>query len=360
METTDRDTLAALSAADLRTECRRRGITGAWTATARKDDMVDLLASGATEAPDVPAPATATTDGLTALLADVASRAVDDRLEAMGIDELLRPMIVRVGERPDVTFGPNETPHAALPTMLRKWERGRVNLMLVGPAGTGKTTLASDFARAIGQPFGFLSLSEGVSESAIWGRTLPNPEGVWRFLPAAFYRCYVNGGVFLFDEFDSADANLLTSINAALANGQLANPFDPESEPVKRHPDCVIVCACNTWGTGSDRVYAGRNALDGATLDRFVLAQVWIDYDERLEQRLAESVLAQSQADALRSWVRRIREAIKTYQLRRIASTRLVVSAAADLAAGDLISDVETEYLEGWSADERSKVAEAA
>ena len=359
METPDRETLESMSAADLRRLCRERGITGAWTATARKGDMIDLLASGGTQAPDVPQPATATVDGLTALLADVASRAVDDRLESLGIDELLRPLVIRVADRPDVQFGPQETPHAALAEMLEAYEEGVENLMLVGPAGTGKTTLARDFARALARPFAFLSLSEGVSESAIWGRTLPDAQGVWRFLPAAFYRTYTTGGVFLLDEFDSADSNLLTSINAALANGALANPFDPESEPVTRHPDCLIVCACNTYGTGSDRVYVGRNALDGATLDRFVLAQLWIDYDERLEQRLAESVLTQAQADELRSWIRRLRERIAEYQLRRIASTRLVKRAAVKMSRGASIEQIETTYLRSWSPDERAKVRAA-
>jgi len=60
-----------------------------------------------------------------------------------------------------------------------------------------------------------------------------------------FVQVYENGGVFLLDEIDAADANVMVAINAALANGVLANP---NGKVHVRHDKCFILAAANTWG----------------------------------------------------------------------------------------------------------------
>ena len=50
-----------------------------------------------------------------------------------------------------------------------------------------------------------------------------------------FIRIYRNGGVFLFDEVDAADGNVMVCVNAALANGMLCNPVT--GEVIERHAD---------------------------------------------------------------------------------------------------------------------------
>ena len=105
---------------------------------------------------------------------------------------------------------------------------GHRNLLMVGPAGSGKTTLAKDVAEALGLDFGFISLSAGVTETHLFGRMLPQADGTWGYVESVFVRIYRNGGVFLLDELDAADANVMVSINAALANGVLCNPVTGE------------------------------------------------------------------------------------------------------------------------------------
>jgi len=95
-----------------------------------------------------------------------------------------------------------------------------------------------------------------------------------------FYKAFKNGGIFFLDEIDNSDPSALIVINSALANGYMAFPH----ETIDRHPDFRMVAAANTWGKGSDLQYVGRNALDGATLDRF--DNIFFDYDRRLEQAL--------------------------------------------------------------------------
>jgi cobaltochelatase CobS len=97
---------------------------------------------------------------------------------------------------------------------------------------------------------------------------------------------YENGGVFLLDEIDAADANAMVAINAALANRVMANP---NGKVHVRHDKCFILAAANTWGRGGDHQYVGRNQLDAATLDRFVLSTIGVEYDLELEVTLVRA-----------------------------------------------------------------------
>ena len=142
----------------------------------------------------------------------------------------------------------------------------RQNVLMVGPSGSGKTFLASKVAEALELSFAFVSCSAGMSEGNLAGRLLPiEVGGRFVYVPAPFVDAYENGGVFLFDEIDSADANTLTFINAALANGHLSLPQRPDKPVAARHEDFVCLAAANTLGHGASRIYAGRNQLDGAT-----------------------------------------------------------------------------------------------
>lgn len=43
---------------------------------------------------------------------------------------------------------------------------------------------------------------------------------------------------------------------------------------IKQHENFICMVACNTYGTGGDLNYIGRNRLDVATLDRFIVLEV--------------------------------------------------------------------------------------
>ena len=246
--------------------------------------------------------------------------------------------------------------HVQFEQLLKVIDEGHRNLLMVGPAGSGKTTLAKNVAEALDLDFGFISLSAGVTETHLFGRMLPKADGTWGYVESVFVRVYRNGGIYLLDELDAADANVMVSVNAALANGCLCNPVT--GEVVERHKDCYIIGAANTWGRGGDSQYVGRNALDAATMDRFVLTTLHIEYDTDLELELVRARLDPDKTRELLTWVTRLREKITDNRLRRIASTRLVVSAAAAMAAGVELADVKRRYFVDWSKDELAKVEE--
>lgn len=232
-----------------------------------------------------------------------------------------------------------------------------LNVLLVGPAGCGKSHLAAQVAKALGREFGTLHCSAGASESQLLGWLLPiQAGGAFEYVASQFATLYEAGrSVFLLDEIDAADPNMLMVINGALANGHLHVPMRHQAPVIERGADCSIVAAANTFGTGADMLYVGRNTLDAATLDRFYV--IPMDYDARLEDQIAE---AHAQPDLL-TWVRSVRAKVAELRLRRVISTRTLQKGCAMLAAGRYdFTHVRGRLLSGWTADERAKLGSLA
>ena len=214
----------------------------------------------------------------------------------------------------------------------------RENVYLVGPAGSGKTTIAAQAADALGLPF----YSTGAVGMAYQLQGFINAEG--RYMETDLYRAYVGGGVFLFDEIDASSAQALLAFNAIAANDLAAFPCGT----VKRHADFVIIAAANTWGSGADAQYVGRAQLDAATLDRF--AFISMDYDERLE-------LAISSNDEWTRYVQAFRRITRQLKIRAVVSPRASIKGGKLLSAGLSWNRVEEMLLiRGLSANEVEQV----
>jgi hypothetical protein len=160
--------------------------------------------------------------------------------------------------------------HTMFPALLRA-VGARLNVWLVGPAGTGKTTAASAVAAALNVPFYAKSIGPHTTEGGLLGYMHGGD-----YVRTALRNAYENGGVMLLDECDSAAAGLVVA-NAVAANKEAGFP----DAVVKRHPDFVLIAGANTIGQGADRQYVSRQQIDAATLDRFVFMP-W-DNDPRLE-----------------------------------------------------------------------------
>lgn len=166
----------------------------------------------------------------------------DDRVRSIVRDELAKAPTTTTPHievrRPSGAVILDGVQHEQFANVLRKVSAG-IPVLLVGPAGSGKTYLAGQVAKALDVPFTFNSMSAGVTESSLLGRVLPGADGAWAYRPSPFVTTYRQGGVHLFDEVDAADPNLLVIINAAIANGHLSIPF-ADDMTIGRHAEPTV------------------------------------------------------------------------------------------------------------------------
>lgn len=224
----------------------------------------------------------------------------------------------------------------------------RKHVLLVGPAGCGKTYLAHQVAEAMGLTFSSNSCTAGMSESHVTGWLLPVNGQSFEYVGTPFVARYEEGGLHLLDEVDAADPNMLLIINQALANGGIHIPQRYKQPYVKRHKDFVCIAAANTYGTGANAVYVGRERLDAAFLDRFRIGVVEMDYDTSFEKANTNTKVLE--------WAYKVREKINSLKLKRVMSTRFLLDATQMIDAGWTLDDCKRSYFADWTADERQKV----
>lgn len=256
------------------------------------------------------------------------------------------PLVVKVGSKSRKVSGVLPPEFARMVQLAS----ARIPLVLVGPAGCGKTYLCGKLAEALGVTFSDQSCSEGMSEAVFNGSLLPiGKGGEFKHVASPFMERYEEGGVMLLDEIDAGDPNLFTYINKAVAN-ESYTAIQRFSKPVvKKSKDFILVAAANTYGNGADSQYVGRNQLDAATMDRFRVGMITMDYSREVESSLAPEEVC--------SWAWSIRDKIRANKLKRIMSTRVIqnIATMTEMHAWTKL-DWEACYFADWSVAERRLV----
>lgn len=215
-------------------------------------------------------------------------------------------------------------------------------IMMVGPAGCGKTTIGNVTAQALNLPFYITSTINDTHE--LMGFT----DGHGKYHTTPFRQAFEFGGVWIADEIDAWDASALLAANSALANGYAS--FPDKETPVPRSAHFRMVATANTFGNGADRIYIGRNELDAASLDRF--ATINVDYDLNLERAFA---------NGNSKWLEHVwevRKKINEKKIKHVAASRAISMGSAALYAGFTWDDVNDMYLfKGMSKTDREKLA---
>lgn len=232
--------------------------------------------------------------------------------------------------------------HHNFETLIRVVASGQP-AMLVGPAGTGKSHAAESVAEVLGLEFFAMSVGAQTSKSDLIGYM----DAMKNYVTTPFRKAYENGGLFLLDEIDAGNSNVLIQLNAALANGYMSFP----DAMIRRNENFRFVASANTFGLGANRQYVGRNQLDAATLDRFVTLQ-W-DIDENVESALAVG----HEGPAWLQVVRMVREYVQDRELRVVVSPRATQRGSKLLAAGLDFNDVlHMALLSQFSVDEKKEL----
>ena len=255
------------------------------------------------------------------VLASVTAK-VDRRVAAKVKDleeriEAARPVQLFVGADP--VGAPSDKLHHQHFTLLLQTLSTNQPAMLVGPAGTGKSFAAQSAAELMELPFYAMSVGAQTSKSDLIGYMDANG----RYVKTSFRDAYESGGLFLLDEIDAGNSNVLIQLNAALANGYMSFP----DGMITKHDSFRLVATANTFGLGANRQYVGRNQLDAATLDRFVVI-TW-PIDDAVEQQMAVGPYG---ADWYKV-VRMVRDHVDTNDMRIVVSPRATARGSVMLAA---------------------------
>ena len=230
--------------------------------------------------------------------------------------------------------------HKNFETLLKMTACG-VNVLMVGMAGTGKTHGAQSVAKALELPFHAISIGMQTTKSDILGFVDANG----RYVESAFYKAFKKGGVYLMDEIDAGNPNVLILVNSAISNGFCEFP---NGEFLEAHKNFRFIGTANTFGNGSDGVFVGRNQLDLATLDRFCTIE-W-DIDEDVENALVSD----------KAWlkiVRKCREIVSQNIDNSFVTQRASLNGDKLLRAGIHIETVlNATVLKGFKQDDKNMI----
>ena len=191
-----------------------------------------------------------------------------------------------------------------------------LNVSLVGGAGSGKTFCAEQVAEALGLEYYFNGITTEIHDLVGYLDVNNN------LIPKPFVQAFVNGGLYLGDEFDSWLVEPQLKTNAPLSNGYIDLP---DGTRVSKHKNFRMIIASNTWGKGATREYVGRNPMDASTANRFI--QIPFDYDNELELALTPN----------KEWalyVQSVRKVFEDRRMQMIISPRQSEQGSTLLEAG--------------------------
>lgn len=152
----------------------------------------------------------------------------------------------------------------------------RHNILLAGPTGSAKTTVARAYAAARGLPFVSVEFNGGMDVATVLGHTtITENEGVeWVDGEATLVCRY--GGVCLLDEVNMAPPRFAAAFHGALDDRRRLTLVD-HAETVRLNREALFVGAYN------DTEYFGTTSLNQAFNDRFAIQLQW-GYDAGVEE----------------------------------------------------------------------------
>lgn len=137
--------------------------------------------------------------------------------------------------------------------LIKSFQRGKTwSCLYYGPSGTGKTTKLLCVAGALGLPSLKMVGSRSIDESTLFGKyVLRNGETVFEYGPLSLMMKY--GGMFIFDEINMVDSDIISSLNDVL-DGTKQKILD-NGEIIHAHP-------LFRFGESMNIGYAGTNEMN--------------------------------------------------------------------------------------------------
>lgn len=238
----------------------------------------------------------------------------------------------------------------------------KVNTMMVGPTGTGKTELVMLAAKSLGLPcsvYDMGSMHDPIAGMLGTHRLQKGGQSVFDY--AKFTQDIQKPGVILLDELSRAPVTTLNILFPCLDSRrmlpvEIAGGDDLRSISV--HPECVFFATANV---GAE--YTGTAAMDRALTGRFLPLELeYMPKDEEAQVLMKRYSISKNDAKNIASVAAEIRDLYSKEELSISISTRETLMAASLVADGwSALMAMELTFLplfEGNSTDgERSIIS---
>lgn len=151
------------------------------------------------------------------------------------------------------------------------------NVLLVGPTGCGKSSLAINVAARLGKRLDIINLDGETSVDNLMAKLLISKSDTGSPITSVAYgpvlRAYRDGHGLLLEEVDMAIPDILAALHRVLEiNSKFVEISVGDTEVIKKHWDFFVIATANTIGTGEDAfLYAGTKVLNKAFMNRFSL-----------------------------------------------------------------------------------------
>lgn len=172
-------------------------------------------------------------------------------------------------------------------------QRTQQSVLATGPAGTGKTSSARNFAATHGLPFVTIECTQQIDQSITQGRFIPTGVGnstSWKYSQLA--TAIQQPSVILINELTRMAPKAASLFLRLLQERELL--IEPLNEVIKVHPECIFIADQNT-GSG----YTGTSRQDAALVDRFNV-KLEFQYDSKIEAKFINSPALLEFATAIR------------------------------------------------------------
>ena len=217
------------------------------------------------------------------------------------------------------------------------------NVLLIGPTGSGKTTLARFYCAKNKKPYMRVSLNGGATVEDLVGHWIiksdENKNQVTVWVDGLLTQACRHGYVLVIDEINAASAEVLFKLNSLLDDERILILTEKDGEILEPHPDFRFVATCNPTELG----YAGTQELNEALLDRFQ-GHMYIDYNTSVERKILKKLpLSLEQVENIQNFADKIRKAYTNGEIFTPLSTRTLINLG-DLYSQGLESMIQYRF----------------
>lgn len=159
--------------------------------------------------------------------------------------------------------------------------KNKLNVLLYGDAGTGKTTSSMWVSSLLGLPYFAIPSNSALDYTQIVGGYVPNANGSLSWSDGAVTRLVRNGGVLLIGEVNTLAKNVQQFLMPLLDYRRSITVMENGNEVIKAHDNLLIIADMNPN-------YRGTQQLNEAWKDRFEI-KLNFDYDRKIEEKILKS-----------------------------------------------------------------------